>query len=161
LSFAPARYNVKWDGTSEVKATFSLTCPDTAATYAAVAYGIHNSSGSAGFCPFFTGTTAGNNPPPPYQYERGERVKYFNSSCQLVSVSDAAIPVTYSSGSVTLSFSSLTTTHATHAWKLTATKGTASRVLIAGRIERESFDPYGAGGGTINLVSGTTAYKCI
>lgn len=152
LSFRPARFNVDWDGVSQAKATFELTCWDTAATYSAIAYQVWPENGSLG-------CSSGGISVGPYEYERGERLWSFNGSCERVYASDVSLSMSSANGTAQVTFSSLSTV-AQHAWQLRATKSGTTRVLIAGLVRTVELNPYEPGAGSVNAVSGVTASGC-
>ena len=147
LSFRPARFNVEWDGVSQAKATFALTCWDPAASYSAVAYRVWPEDGALGCSGF------------PVEYERGTRHWTLNGSCQKVFASDVSLSMSAASGTAQVTFSSLSTTEQ-HAWQLRATKGGVTRVLIAGLVRTVELNPYEPGAGSVQAVSGVTASGC-
>lgn len=149
LSFRPAKFDVEWDGVSEAKASFELTCDDAAAAYSATAYRIWESDGSE-VCQQLE-----------YQYSRGDRFYTRQADCVTkVFDPDISLPVTASSGLVTVLFSSVPNTTHVYAWSLKATKSGATKLLVAGKIEAAEPDPYASRGGSIRIVSGVTAYSC-
>lgn len=152
LSFRPARFNVDWDGVSQAKATFALTCWDPAASYSAIAYQVWDRDGELG-------CSSGGIQVSPIEYERGERYWTFNGSCQRVFASDTSLSMSAANGTAQVTFSSLSTT-AQHAWQLRATKSGVTRVLIAGLVRTVELNPYEPGGGSVNAVSGVTASGC-
>jgi hypothetical protein len=154
LSFKPAKFNVDWDGKSTAKASFELACNDTAATYSAGAYRVWDDDTEV-TCNSGTNESV-------YQTVTGERWYTFGDSCARVYASDFSLPITASNGVATVVFSSVpaTATSFAHAWYLKATKGTAVRVLVAGKLQGTEMNPYEASGGSISLVSGVTAFGC-
>lgn len=151
LSFRPARFNVEWDGVSEAKASFELACQGTGVSYSATAYRVFSESG-AWLC-------EGSSP---VEFERGDR--YFDLGCPgniKTPAADFALPATVSGGVATIVFSSVPNTTLVYAWRLTATKGASSRVVIAGRLEAKEPNPYASGASTVQLVSGVTASGCL
>lgn len=151
LSFRPATFNVDWDGVSEAKATFELACWDAAATYSAVAYPVWSSAGVA-VCDSNTATE--------YQYTRGQRLFYLDD-CQKIDFGNVTLPVTAANATATIRFSAITSVSYAHAWRLTATKGTSTRVIIEGRVTPFAQNPYAQSGGpSVSLVSGVTASGC-
>lgn len=152
LSFRPAQFNVDWDGVSQAKATFALACWDTAATYSAIAYSVFTEDGALA-------CSAGGIQVSPVEYERGARYWTFNGSCQQVFAPDVSLSMSAANGTAQVTFSSLSTT-AQHAWQLRATKGGTTRVLIAGLVRTVGLNPYEAGAGSVNAVSGVTASGC-
>lgn len=152
LSFRPARFNVEWDGVSQAKATFELTCWDTAASYSAVAYRVWPEDGSLG-------CSSGGVTVNAIEYERGARHWTFNGSCQRVFASDESLSMSAANGTAQVTFSSLSTT-AQHAWQLRATKSGVTRVLIAGLVRTVELNPYEPGAGSVQAVSGVTASGC-
>jgi len=152
LSFRPARFNVEWDGVSQAKATFALTCWDPAASYSAVAYQVFAADGAIE-------CSAGGITVSPIEYKRGARHWTFNNSCGRVFASDVSLPMSAASGTATVTFSSLSTTEQ-HAWQLRATKSGVTRVLIAGLVRTVELNPYEPGAGSVQAVSGVTASGC-
>lgn len=153
LSFRPATFNVDWDGVSDAKATFELACWDTAASYSAVAYPVYSSSGEEQCT--VGGTTS------QYPYVRGQRVFAFGAACLQVELPAVTLPVTAANALATIRFSVITSVSYAHAWRLTATKGTATRVIIDGRVTPFAQNPYAQSGGpSVSLVSGVTASGC-
>ena len=151
LSFRPAKFDIDWDGVSDAKASFQLACPDTAASYSSKAYAIFTESGEVG-C---------NNGGSLSAWSIGERYFTVAGNCARTYATDIALPATVSSGIATIVFSGVSPTTSTYAWQLTATKGTATRVVIAGKISPAGLNPYAQqGGGRISLVSGSTASGC-
>lgn len=151
LSFRPARYDVEWDGVSEAKASFALACQETGVSYAAKAYHVFEEDVSL---------VCGNNNP--VEGFRGER--RFTLDCPAnvrVFASDITLPSTVSGGAVSITFSAITATTNVYAWQLTATKGTATRIVIAGKLQAVGLNPYAPGAGRISLVSGVTASGCL
>lgn len=146
LSFRPARFNVDWDGVSQAKATFALACWDTAASYSAVAYRVWESDG--------TESCGGSE----FSVKKGSRYYTRNQLCQKINASDVSLSLTVSSGSASVTFSTLDTN--THAWQLRATKSGVTRVLVAGLVRTVELNPYEPGAGSVNLVSGVTASGC-
>lgn len=151
LSFRPATFNVEWDGVSEAKATFGLECWDTAATYSAVAYPVWESDGVE---------VCNSNTATEHQYTRGQRHFSLNNSCQKVDAPNVTLPVTASNAVATIRFSAITSYFNAYAWSLTATKGTVTRVVIAGRISQIDQNPYARSSPTVSLISGFTASGC-
>ena len=150
LSFRPARFNVDWDGVSQAKATFALTCWDPAASYSAVAYRVWSEDGSLG-CQNGGAGGQGN-------YKRGDRHWSWVGQCQQVFASDVSLPMSAANGTATVTFSGLGTNP--HAWQLRATKSGVTRVLIAGLVRVVELNPFEPGAGSVNLVSGVTASGC-
>lgn len=149
LSFRPARFNVDWDGVSQAKATFALTCWDPAASYSAVAYRVFSADGSYLAC-------GGGQ----ISYERGRRYfSYSFATCTSTTASDESLPLTVSNGTAVVTFSVLAANQH-HAWQLSATKGGVTRVLITGLVRTVELNPYEPGAGSVNLVSGVTASGC-
>lgn len=151
LSFSPAKWNVEWDGVSEAKASFGLVCQGTGVSYAAKAYRVFDDDGFV--------RCANNN----YSWQPGERY-YDVVNCEnntLAYASDITLPATVSSGVATVVFSSVPITAYVYAWSLVATKGTATRIMITGRLEAKEQNPYAGGGSTISFVSGVTASGCL
>lgn len=151
LSFRPARYDVEWDGVSEAKASFEMACQGTGVSYSANAYRVFSESGSIG-C-----EGLGQIP-----YLRGAR--YWDLSCPgniKTFAADIALSATESGGVVSVVFSGVTETEHVYAWQLTATKGTATRIVIGGKLEAVALNAYSGGAGRISLVSGVTASGCL
>lgn len=152
LSFRPATFNVEWDGVSDAKATFDLECWDAGASYSAVAYPVWSDSGVE---------VCSNNTASKYTHTRGQRLFYINGACQQIDFPSVTLPVTAANSLATIRFSAITSVSYAHAWRLTATKGTATRVVIEGRVTPYSQNPYAnSGGSTVSLVSGVTASGC-
>lgn len=151
LSFRPARYDVEWDGVSEAKASFELACQGNGVSYAAKAYRVFRDNGSL--------VCEGSGP---VEYVRGER--YYDLGCpgNIRNFSpDITLPTAASGTSVSVTFSAITSTTHVYAWQLTATKGTATRIVIGGKLQAVGLNPYAAGAGRISLVSGVTASGCL
>ena len=151
LSFRPARYDVEWDGVSEAKASFELACQGTGVSYAAKAYRVFDEDGDIA-CENYNA----------HEYVRGDR--HWALSCPTntkIFAGDITLPTTVSGGAVSIVFSAITATTHVYAWQLTATKGTATRIVVGGKLEAVSMNPYAAGAGRISLVSGVTASGCL
>lgn len=158
LSFRPARYDIEWDGVSEAKASFELACGGTGVSYAAKAYRVFPETGDNN-CISTNNSDAGN-------YVKGDRfwswdLNALPNNCVKLFAGDITLPATVSSNVATIIFSSITATTHAYAWQLTATKGTATRVVAAGKLEAVGLNPYAPGAGRISLVSGVTASGCL
>ena len=144
ISFQPKTYNIEWDGESPAKVSFALTCPSTAASYVASSYPVFTAGESI---------VIGNST---YVFRRGIQLA-FNNNGNLSYASSTNLDVDASTTSVTITFSSLTSTYKAHAWKLTETKGGTQRVLVSGLINRVTTNPYVPSSPTISVVAGVTA----
>jgi len=135
LSFRPATYNIAWDGVSKAQATFELACFSTAATYSAFAYPVFASKSTVA-CG--TGTNA-----VVYTQFKGERVFTLGTACQILSKGNVQLPITAANSTAAILFSAVTSNlEYSHAWQLVATKSSGTQVLIGGRIDIQTFDPY-------------------
>lgn len=152
ISFRPATLHINWDGVSEAKASFELSCFDGAASYSAVAYPAFTASGSVSAGP--------TSSPVIYKWNRGDRiftVTYDGTSPPFRTfLPNVSIPTTVTSGTATLRFSAITATTFVHAWQLSGTKGTVTRVLVAGGVFPNMPSPYSSG----SFVGGITASGC-
>ena len=151
LSFRPARFNVEWDGVSQAKATFALTCWDPAASYSAIAYRVWPEDGAIGCQAGGAGGTG--------EYKRGDRHWSWVGQCQQVFASDVSLSMSAANGTASVTFSGLASAQH-HAWQLRATKGGVTRVLIAGLVRTVELNPYEPGAGSVQAVSGVTASGC-
>lgn len=149
LRFGPAKFDVEWDGVSEAKATFELSCFSSAATYEAIAYPVWTSSGIANF------TTSSTT-----LYTMGTRQFSFDDNGFKLFEPNALLAVTASSGTASVAFSTLTATHSVYAWQLRRFDGTATCVLVTGKLQAEAPNPYSRGNGVSGIVSGATAVGC-
>jgi hypothetical protein len=134
VSFRPGTLHVRWDGVSDARASIALSCFDTAASYAASAYPVFNVGGS---------TVAGSTASPTiYTWARGDRIFTVNNDGTRTFLPDVTLPSTVASSTATIRFASITTTSFTHAWRLTGTKGTVTRVVVGGGVFIQPPGPY-------------------
>lgn len=154
ISFAPATFNVEWDGVSRARAVFQIDCFSSAATYSASAYRVFHTS-SFSVCSYNTNTVNETVKGTRYwQYEYG------NTACARQFSPDISLPVTAANGTAAVLFSALTATAYTYAWKLVANNPSDSQVLVTGRITASEFNAYVKTSPTVSLVSGVTAGGC-
>jgi hypothetical protein len=157
ISFRPATLHVNWDGVSEAQASFELACYDSAATYSVAAYPVHETSARYTYAP---GNTTSTWSPFVVAYERGDRLVSWSDNGYDQPVPyihpNITLPSTVSSGIATIKFSAITANYFTHAWTLTGTKGTVTRVLVAGGVFVKTPGPYSPGA----FVGGVTASGC-
>jgi hypothetical protein len=148
VSFRPATLHVKWDGKSDATVSFELGCYDTGASFSAVAFPVYTSAGKYSF-----GETTS---PTVVTWIKGERRFDIGAGGVKNYVPAVTLPSTVASGIATIRFSAITATYYSHAWSLTGTKGTVTRVITAGGVFPEAQNPYSPG----SFVGGVTASGC-
>lgn len=138
LTFTPPRIDIVWDGVSRAVANIGLNCASTAATYTAQAYNVS-----------FEDLLS----------EDGELLRpagqFFGAPI--------AIPVTVVGATATLLVSGIGALGQddVRGWRLTATEGSAVKVLAFGRITSVGLNVAANQETSLNLVSGVTAVSCL
>ena len=137
LTFTPPRVDIVWDGQSQAVARVGLNCTNTAATYTAQAYSVSLADILDG-----EGHIA---------IPAGEFFGF-----------PIAIPATVSGTVATLLVSGIgpLAQGAVRGWKLTATEGSAVKVLAFGRITSAGLNVTADQSASLNHVSGVTAVSC-
>jgi hypothetical protein len=160
ISFRPATLHINWDGVSDAKVAVALDCYDSAASYSVTAYPVHESSGSATYESPLQPEDVDYWEPVVQRWQKGDRLVSFTfdgvQPPEYYIHPDISLPSTVASGTATIQFSSITAVYFTHAWRLTGTKGTVTRVILAGGVFVDMPGPFSPG----SVVGGTTASGC-
>lgn len=170
LTFGPSRLDIKWDGVSNAKITVSPACSSTSTStsysvkvvqvFPADVEKVFFSSGAT----FNLAYSAGD----PYRndnYPTSSVAAPFVVGSTVVS-SDVSFELSPSNNNFTSAFTTWdipypTAQTAYYKWDLTQTLGTASQVVVTGKIIRVVPNPYSEAFASGDLIDGATASFCI